>query len=388
MPKRDYYEVLGVERGASQEEIKKAYRRLARQYHPDLNPGNKEAEEKFKEIQEAYEVLSDPEKRSRYDQFGHAGVEGGPGAGPGFGGFDFGGSATDFGGFGDLFDMFFGEAFGGSRRRQPGPQRGADIRVDLDISFEEAAFGAEKEIGVPRLEKCPDCGGSGAAPGTYPVSCPTCQGTGQVRVSQRTAFGYFQSIRTCHQCQGTGTIIPNPCKTCRGRGQVHRTRKIKVKIPPGVDNGARLRLVGEGEAGERGGPAGDLYVYINVRPHKIFRREGFDVICEIPISMVQAALGDEIEVPTLDGKARLTIPEGTQSGTSFRLKGKGIPRLNGAGRGDQHVLVRVVIPKNLTEKQKELLREFARLSGWEPSEEDRNNKDKGFFRKVKDAFMG
>lgn len=388
MPKRDYYEVLGVNRGASQEEIKKAYRRLARQYHPDLNPGNKEAEEKFKEIQEAYEVLSDPEKRARYDQFGHAGVEGGgAGAGPGFGGFDFGGAAADFGGFNDLFDMFFGDAFGGGRRRQAGPQRGTDVRVDLDISFEEAAFGAEKEIGVPRLEKCPDCGGSGAAPGTYPVTCPACQGTGQVRISQRTAFGYFQTVRTCHQCQGTGTIITNPCRSCRGRGQVHRTRKIKVKIPPGVDNGARLRLVGEGEAGERGGPPGDLYVYINVRPHKIFRREGFDVLCEIPISMVQAALGDEIEVPTLEGKARLTIPEGTQSGTSFRLKGKGIPRLNGAGRGDQHVIVRVVIPRNLNDKQKELLREFARISGWEPLEQEKE-KDKGFFRKVKDAFMG
>ncbi|MGI9950819.1 molecular chaperone DnaJ [Moorellaceae bacterium AZ2] len=380
MSKRDYYEVLGVDRGASQEEIKKAYRRLARQYHPDLNPGNKEAEEKFKEIQEAYDILSDPEKRARYDQFGHAGVEGGAGAGPGFGGFDFKGA--DFGGFGDLFDMFFGDAFTGGRRRR-GPERGADVRLDLEISFEEAAFGAEKEVGVPRLERCPDCGGSGAAPGTHPVTCQACGGTGQVRITQRTPLGYYQTIRTCHQCQGTGTIIPNPCKTCRGRGQVQRTRKIKIKIPPGVDTGARLRLAGEGEVGERGGPPGDLYVYINVRPHKIFRREGFDIFCEVPISMVQAALGDEIEVPTLEGKARLSIPEGTQSGTAFRLKGKGIPRLNGAGRGDQHVVVRVVIPKNLTEQQKELLREFARLHGWEPSE-----KEKGFFRKVKDAFMG
>ncbi|MCG0277563.1 MAG: molecular chaperone DnaJ [Thermanaeromonas sp.] len=386
MPKRDYYEVLGVSRDASAEEIKKAYRRLARQYHPDLNPGNKEAEEKFKEVQEAYEVLSDPEKRARYDQFGHAGL-GADGAGPGpdFGGFDFGTASADFGTFGDLFDMFFGDPFG--TRRRAGPQRGADVRLDLDISFEEAAFGTEKEVGVPRLERCPDCGGSGAAPGTYPVDCPTCQGTGQVRYSQRTPLGHFQTIRTCPQCRGTGTIITSPCKTCRGRGQVQRTRKIKVKIPPGVDTGARLRLAGEGEAGERGGPPGDLYVYINVRPHPIFRREGFDVICEIPVSMVQAALGDEIEVPTLDGKVRLKIPEGTQSGTSFRLKGKGIPRLNGTGRGDQHVVVRVLTPRNLTEKQKEILREFARSYGWEPSEREKDQ-DKGFFRKVRDAFMG
>lgn len=387
MPKRDYYEILGVDRGASQEEIKKAYRRLARQYHPDLNPGNKEAEEKFKEIQEAYDVLSDPEKRSRYDQFGHAGVEGGAGAGSGpggFGGFDFGGAG--FGGFDDILDMFFGEALGGRRRRR-GPERGADVRLDLDISFEEAAFGTEKEVGVPRLERCPDCGGSGAAPGTGPVTCPACGGSGQVTITQRTPLGYYQTIRTCQQCQGMGTIISHPCKTCRGRGQVQRTRKIRIKIPPGVDTGARLRLAGEGEAGERGGPPGDLYVYINVLPHKVFRREGFDILCEVPISMVQAALGDEIEVPTLEGKAHLIIPEGTQSGTSFRLKGKGIPRLNGAGRGDQHVVVRVVIPKDLTEREKELLREFARLRGWHPTAKD-TEKEKGFFRKVKDAFMG
>ncbi|MDN5347501.1 MAG: molecular chaperone DnaJ [Clostridia bacterium] len=378
MSKRDYYEVLGVSRDATAEEIKKAYRRLARQYHPDMNPGNKEAEEKFKEIQEAYEVLSDPEKRSRYDQFGHAGTAGGPDFG-GFGGF----GGSDFGGFGDIFDIFFGDAFGG--RRRPGPERGADIRLDLDVTFEEAAFGVEKEVKVPRTEACSACGGSGVEPGTQPLICPTCKGTGQIRISQSTPLGHFQTIRTCHQCRGSGQIISTPCKACRGRGQVERTRKIKVKVPPGVDTGSRLRLAGEGEAGLRGGPPGDLYVYINVLPHKFFQREGYDVICEVPISFVQAALGDEIEVPTLDGKVRLKIPEGTQGGTSFRLRGKGIPRLGAVGRGDQHVKIRVVTPVNLTERQKEILRQFAREYGWEPVEQ---GKDKGFFKKVKDAFMG
>ncbi|NLW08205.1 MAG: molecular chaperone DnaJ [Clostridia bacterium] len=378
MAKRDYYEVLGISREASEQEIKKAYRRLARKYHPDVNPGNKEAEEKFKEIQEAYEVLSDSEKRARYDRFGHAGMDNGGAGG-------FGGMGADFGNFGDIFDMFFGGGFGGGSRRQ-GPQRGADLRLDLEISFEEAAFGTEKEIGVPRQERCDTCGGSGAAPGTGPKQCPVCHGTGQVRFTQNTPLGHFQTVRTCHRCHGQGTIIEIPCSACRGSGVVQRTRKIKVKIPPGVDTGSRLRLSGEGESGVRGGPPGDLYIYFNVRPHKFFRREGYDVVCELPLTMVQAALGDRVQVATLDGKVELNIPPGTQSGSTFRIKGKGIPRLNGIGRGDQHVRVIVEVPVNLTERQKELLREFGRLYGSEPK--GAKEQEKGFFRKVKDAFMG
>lgn len=377
MAKRDYYEVLGVSRGVSEQEIKKAYRRLARKYHPDVNPGNKEAEEKFKEIQEAYEVLSDTEKRARYDQFGHAGMNAG---GPGFGGM-----GADFGSFGDIFDMFFSGGFGGTARRQ-GPQRGADLRLDLEITFEEAAFGGEKEIGVPRQERCDACQGSGAAPGTRPRTCPTCQGTGQVRLSQNTPLGHFQTVRTCHQCHGQGTIIEKPCPDCRGRGVIQRTRKIKIKIPAGVDTGSRLRLAGEGESGGRGGPPGDLYIYFSVRPHKFFRRDGYEIMCEVPVTMVQAALGDNILVDTLDGKVELHIPAGAQSGSTFRLKGKGIPRLNGVGRGDQHIRIQVETPTNLNEQQKELLREFARLYGSEPK--GFKEQEKGFFKKVKDAFMG
>jgi molecular chaperone DnaJ len=382
MPKRDYYEVLGVARDASEAEIKKAYRQLARQYHPDMNPGDKGAEAKFKEVQEAYEVLSDADKRARYDQFGHAGTEAGS---TGFGGFDFGGAGADFGGFGDIFDMFFGGGFGRASRRQ-GPERGADLRLDIEIPFEEAVFGGEKEVGVPRQERCSSCDGSGAAPGTRPRTCPTCHGSGQVRVTQNTPLGHFQTIRTCHQCHGQGTIIETPCPACRGRGVVQRTRKIKIKIPPGVDTGARLRMAGEGESGARGGPPGDLYIFISVRPHPFFQRDGFDILCEVPVNMVQAALGDRIMVPTLDGKVELSIPAGTQSGSVFRIKGKGIPRLNSAGRGDQHVRVHVETPTNLTEKQKEVLREFGHLYGREPK--GAREQDKGFFKKVKDAFMG
>ncbi|HIE13618.1 MAG TPA: molecular chaperone DnaJ [Desulfotomaculum sp.] len=378
MAKRDYYEVLGVSRDAPQEEIKKVYRRLARKYHPDANPENKEAAaEKFREITEAYAVLSDPEKRAQYDRFGHAGPEG-QGFGFDFSRFDWGDLGFDFG-FGDLFDAFFG----GGRRRH-GPQRGADLEMEVELSFREAVFGTEKEVSVPRIERCERCGGSGAAPGSSPERCRACNGTGQLSFSRSTPFGQFIQTRTCDHCGGTGRYIPNPCYDCRGTGNVQRVRKVKVKVPAGVDTGNRLRLRGEGEAGVRGGPAGDLYVYIRVRPDPVFQRDGENVICEVPVSFTQAALGAEIEVPTLDGTTRIKVHEGTQSGTILRLRGKGIPNLRGHGRGDLHYRIKVVTPTKLSEKQKELLREFARLSGEDTAKQE---KEKGFFEKVKDAFM-
>lgn len=364
MSKKDYYEVLGVAKTASEDEIKKAFRKLARKYHPDVNRDNSsEAEEKFKEANEAYEVLSNTERRAQYDQFGHAAFEGG-GAG----------------GFSDIFDMFFGQSgFGGSR--QSGPERGADLRYDLEITFEQAAFGMETEIQVPRTEDCGVCQGSGAAAGTHAETCPQCRGTGQQQVVQNTPFGRMVNVRPCDRCRGEGKIVKTPCKECHGKGKVRARRKIKIKIPGGVDNGSRLRVAHEGEAGNRGGQPGDLYVYIFVKSHKLFAREGDDVICEVPITIVQAALGDEIEVPTLDGKVQLRIPEGTQTATVFRLKEKGVPHLRGSGRGDQHVKVKVITPKKLTDKQKELLLEFAKDGG-----EDTNPEQKSFFKKVKDAF--
>ena len=372
MSKKDYYEVLGVPKTASDEEIKKAFRKLARKYHPDVNRDNsKEAEEKFKEINEANEVLSDPERRAQYDQFGHSAFEGGGAQGGGFGG---------AGGFGDIFDMFFGQqGFGGGR--PAGPERGADLRYDLEVAFEKAAFGMETEIQVPRTEECGVCSGSGAAAGTHPETCSQCRGTGQEQVVQNTPFGRMVNVRSCSRCRGEGKIVKTPCKECHGKGKVRARRKIKIKVPPGVDNGSRLRVAYEGEAGSRGGQPGDLYVYIFVKPHKLFTREADDVICEVPITFVQAALGDEIQVPTLDGQVKLTLPEGTQTGTVFRLKDKGIPHLRGSGRGDQHVRVKVITPKKLTDKQRELLRDFGHASG-----DDSNPEQKSWFKKVKDAF--
>ena len=324
--KRDYYEVLGVDKNASADEIKKAYRRLAKKYHPDLNPGDKAkvAEEKFKEATEAYEILSDADKKSRYDQFGHAGVD--PQAGGGYGGYgDFGG----FGGFDDIFSSFFGGGFGGGSRRNPNaPQRGRDLKYAVDLTFEQACFGCEIELNVTHSEKCDSCKGTGAEKGTSAETCSTCRGTGQVTTVQRTAFGNFQSSRPCSVCGGTGKVIKSPCKECRGEGTVRKTRKVKVKIPAGIDNDQVISVSGQGDAGKNGGPSGDLLVVTRVRRHKLFVRQGYDIMCDFPITFVEAALGAEIQVPTIDGNVTYNIPEGTQTGTVFRLKGKGVPKLH------------------------------------------------------------
>ena len=357
--KRDYYEVLGVKKGATQDEIKKAYRKLTKENHPDLHPGDKACEERFKEANEAYEILSDEEKRKKYDQYGHAAFD--PNAGFGGGGFgDFGG----FGGFGDIFSDIFGGGFGGSTRSNPNaPRRGENVRSSVNISFEEAAFGCKKEVIVGKIETCADCKGTGCAPGTTPEICPDCKGTGQVTVSQRTPFGVMQSSSPCSKCRGTGKIIHQPCKTCRGMGSVRRQHKVEVNIPAGIDDGQTISKPGGGNAGVNGGPAGDLLVSVIVRPHARFERDGTSVLLEQEISYAQAALGAEVEVPTLDGKVKLTIPEGTQPGAVFRLRGKGIPYLRGSGRGDQFVSVTIKVPKNLTSSQKELLRQFAASMG-------------------------
>ncbi len=354
--KRDYYEVLGISKGASAEEIKKAYRGLAKKYHPDMNPGNKEAEEKFKEVSEAYAILSDGDKRGKYDQYGFAGVDPNYGAGGG-GGFDFGGFD-----FGDIFGSFFGGG-GGSARRENMRSRGEDVQVRLTLTFEEAAFGVKKSISYNRVEKCDHCQGSGAAKGSSPETCPTCHGSGQVQTQQRTPFGVFQSAKVCDQCRGSGKIIKNPCQNCRGTGYVKITKKLDVSIPAGIDHGQRVVLRGQGNDGRNGGPAGDLVIVVAVRQHSVFERDGNDIYCEIPLDFTEAALGAEIDIPTLEGKTKYTIPEGTQNGALFTVRDKGIPFVNGKGRGSLRFRVLVEVPKNLNAEQKELLRKFADACG-------------------------
>ena len=358
--KRDYYEVLGVEKSATDEEIKKAYRKQAKANHPDLHPNDKECEARFKEINEAYEVLSDEQKRKLYDQYGHAAFDPnggfGPG-GPGFGGFGGFGGFSDI--FGDIFGGGFGDIFGGGQRS--GPRRGENVRVRVTVTFEEAAFGCNKEINVGRVEPCPDCSGSGAAPGTQPETCTECNGNGSVRTAQRTPFGMVQSSAPCRKCGGRGKIVRKPCPKCGGRGAVRKNQKINIKIPAGIDDGQTISLRGQGNAGSDGGPQGDLLVTVMVKPHPLFERDGNAVLLEMPVTFAQAALGDEIEVPTIDGKVKLTIPEGTQPGSVFRLRGKGIPYLQSkSGRGDQFVTITVSVPKNMNAAQKETLRSYAR----------------------------
>ena len=371
--KRDYYEVLGIQKGASEDEIKKAYKKLARKYHPDMNPGDKEAEEKFKEVNEANEVLSDPEKKARYDQFGFVGVDPNYGAGAGGGAY---GGGFDFGDLGDIFGSFFGGGFGGQRRNPNAPQRGESIRASVSISFTEAAFGCEKSVTIERSEQCPTCKGSGCAPGTTPEICPDCHGSGTVQTRRQTPMGVFASNGPCRKCGGTGRLIHQPCSDCRGSGAVRKRRTIKVNIPAGIDHGQTISLRGQGGAGKNGGPAGDLLITIMVQPHEIFRRDGVDVFCEAPITFTQAALGAELEIPTIDGKVKYSIPEGTQTGTVFRLKGKGVPVLNGRGRGDQYVTVVIETPRSLNKEQKEALRRFSETLG-----ENNYEKRKSFFKK-------
>ncbi|MBE5039600.1 molecular chaperone DnaJ [Ructibacterium gallinarum] len=376
--KRDYYEVLGVSKNASPDEIKKAYRKLAKKYHPDLNPDDREgAEAKFKEATEAYEVLSDAEKKQKYDQFGHAAFD--ATAGGGYSGGSYGG----FDGFdmGDIFSSFFGGGFGGQRTNPNAPQRGRDISYRVDLTFEEACFGTEKDITVNHLEKCTSCNGTGAESGSSPETCPMCHGTGQIRSVQRTAFGNFQSVRPCDSCGGKGTIIKNPCMACHGEGTVRKPKKVRVKIPAGIDDGQQVYVRGEGDAGSKGGPNGDLILEIRVRRHKLFVRQGYDILCDYPVSFVQATLGAEVQVPTIDGKVSYNIPEGTQPGTVFRLRGKGVPKLNSNQRGDQYVTVKVEIPKGLNDKQKDILRHFD-----DNVDASKYRQRKNFFEKMRELF--
>lgn len=376
MAKRDYYDVLGVDKGASKDEIKKSYRKLARKYHPDVNK-DEGAADKFKEVKEAYEVLSDDQKKAQYDQFGHAGAQG-----QGFGGFGGGGGAQDFGGFSDIFDMFFG---GGGRTRDPNaPQQGDDLQYTMILDFEEAIFGKETDIEVSQEEECDTCHGSGAKPGTKTETCSHCHGSGQLNQEQNTPFGRVVNRRVCHYCNGTGKIIPEKCETCGGSGTVNKKKKIHIKIPAGIDEGQQIRVAGKGEPGKNGGPAGDLFVVIRVRKHDFFVREGDHIFCELPLTFAQAALGDEIEVPTVHGKVKLRIPAGTQAGKTFRLKGKGAPNVHGRGHGDQHIKVKIVTPTNLTDKQKDLLRQFNELGGHETTDEQEDN----IFQRFRKAFKG
>ena len=358
--KRDYYEVLGLDKNASDEAIKKAFRHKAKKHHPDLNPEDTEAEKQFKEVNEAYECLSDPEKKSRYDRFGHAGVD------PSYGGGGFDGFGGGFGGMDfDLGDIF-GSIFGGGRqsaRNRNAPRRGERIHAETTITFEEAAFGCDKEVPISRIEPCDDCQGTGCQEGTTAEKCPDCKGTGTVTTQNRTPFGVIQSTSDCHKCGGTGKIIHQPCTKCRGAGLVRRNKKIKVSIPAGIDDGQTISLHGQGSTGINGGEPGDLFITVNVSMHKFFKREGNAVLYEMPISIVQAALGADVQVPTLDGKVKYAIPEGTQTGTVFRLRGKGITNLRGGGRGDQFVTVRVEVPTGLSAQQKDLLKQFAETLG-------------------------
>ncbi|MFC1963470.1 molecular chaperone DnaJ [Chloroflexota bacterium] len=370
--KRDYYDVLGVGKNASEAEIKKGFRKLAFQYHPDRNK-NHGAEERFKELNEAYEVLSDPEKRAAYDRFGHAGTQGF--GGQGFEGFN-------FGGFGDVFDAFFGGM--GGKTRRAAPERGKDLRYNLNISFEEAVFGCEKELEVVHTENCSLCQGVGSEPGTQLERCSECNGSGEVRRAQRSFFGQFTSITACPRCHGEGNVITKPCPNCDGRGKERVTRKPVLNVPAGVDDGTQIRISGEGDIGNRGGAPGNLYVVLSVKKHKVFRRDGDDILYELPINFTQAALGDEVEIPTLDGEAVLKIPLGVQTGKVFRLKSKGVPHFRGLGRGDQLVRVQVVTPQSLDDSQKKIFQDLAKTldKATFPYE------DKGFFEKVKDAFSG
>lgn len=387
--KRDYYEVLGIGKNATDAEIKSAYRKLAKKYHPDLNPGNKEAEEKFKEVNEANDVLSDPQKRQRYDQFGFAGVDpnyaaanggGAGGFGGGFGGVDLG----DI--FGDIFGGGFGGGFGGfgggsSTRTANVPRKGHDIQASVILTFEEAAHGCSKKITINRQDTCPDCGGTGAAKGTSPETCPDCGGRGYVVTQQRTPFGVMQSQQPCSHCGGRGTIIRNPCKTCRGTGKTAARKSLEINIPAGIDDDQNIALRGQGDAGSNGGPAGDVIVHVTVKADPMFERDGYDVTIHVPITFSQAVLGDDVEVPTVDGRIVQHIPEGTQSGTKFRLRGQGIQYLNGRGRGDQYVIVDVEIPKKVTRAQREALKAFE-----DSLKEDNYEKRKGFFKNLRDRF--
>ncbi len=375
---RDYYEVLGVPRSVDAQDLKKAYRKLAMEYHPDRNP-SEEAPEKFKEINRAYEILSDDEKRQAYDRFGHAGVEGGAGQGGGFDGFH-----NFEGGFGDIFDAFFGGGQRGGGRRRRGPARGADLRFNMRLTFEEAVFGVEKDIEFQRQDRCTRCAGKGAEPGTELATCPECNGAGEIRRSQQSIFGQFVNVAACARCSGEGRIVPTPCEDCRGTGRIRQPRKIAVKVPAGVDDSAQIRLAGEGEAGARGGESGNLYVVLSVTEHERFQRVEDHIVLELPVNLAQAALGAELSIPTLDGDMELEIPAGTQSGEDFVIRGKGVPHLRAAGRGDMVVRVTVVVPETLTEDQRELLEKLARTMGT-PTLPKRT---KGFFERIRDAMAG